>query len=146
MIGSDHAGKMKKLTESEPENFNLGGDLAFILTNRIAEATRGIDVNPDEIFEVSKRIVSEAEFNDVISRLYVFRDGVSKKTAIETWAIYIAALHIINIEVIKNAAARPMPNPSADDVKAILSFIKQEKERDNGRYEAYLIELIEKTS
>ena len=127
MIGSDHAERIKAVA-SNKVSFNLGGDLAFILTHKILLKTKDrLDLGLDECVQIGQEAVMEPEFFRAVSLIFPFREGHDRTPTVRAWAGYIASLHFINLEILRGMpSVADCINPSQEQVRQIQDFIDQE--------------------
>jgi hypothetical protein len=142
MIGSDHAERIKEVA-SHKTSFNLGGDLAFILTRKILLKTKDrLDLGLDECVQIGQEAVMEAEFFRAVSLIFPFREGHDCTPAVRAWAGYIASLHFINLEMLRGVqSVTDCKDPSQEQVRQIQDFIDQEFHEDQGETEAVMKKL-----
>lgn len=133
MIGSDHAERIKAVA-SNKTSFNLGGDLAFILTHKILLRTKDrLDLGLDECVQIGQEVVMEAEFFRAVSLIFPFREGHDRTPTVRAWAGYIASLHFINLEILRGMPSMvDCMDPSQEQVQQIQDFIDQEFHGDHG--------------
>lgn len=133
MIGSDHAERIKAIA-SDKVGFNLGGDLAFILTHKILLKTKDrLDLGLDECVQIGQEVVMEADFFRAVSLIFPFREGHDRTPTVRAWAGYIASLHFINLEILRGMpSVADCINPSQEQVRQIQDFIDQEFHGDHG--------------
>jgi hypothetical protein len=139
MIGSDHAERIKAVA-SNKTSFNLGGDLAFILTRKIFLKTKDrLDLGLDECVQIGQEAVMEAEFFRAVSLIFPFREGHDRTPTVRAWAGYIASLHFINLEILRGMPSMmDCMDPSQEQVQQIQDFIDQEFHEDQGETEAVM--------
>lgn len=142
MIGSDHAERIKEVA-SHKTSFNLGGDLAFILTRKILLRTKDrLDLGLDECVQIGQEVVMEAEFFRAVSLIFPFREGHDRTPTARAWAGYIASLHFINLEMLRGVqSVTDCKDPSQEQVRQIQDFIDQEFHEDQGETEAVMKKL-----
>lgn len=133
MIGSDHAERIKAIA-NDKVGFNLGGDLAFILTHKILLKTKDrLDLGLDECVQIGQEVVMEADFFRAVSLIFPFREGHDRTPTVRAWAGYIASLHFINLEILRGMpSVADCINPSQEQVRQIQDFIDQEFHGDHG--------------
>jgi hypothetical protein len=142
MIGSDHAERIKAVA-SNKVGFNLGGDLAFILTRKILLRTKDrLDLGLDECVQIGQEVVMEDEFFRAVSLIFPFREGHDRTPAVHAWAGYIASLHFINLEMLRGVqSVTDCKDPSQEQVRQIQDFIDQEFHEDQGETEEVMKKL-----
>lgn len=133
MIGSDHAERIKAIA-SDKVGFNLGGDLAFILTHKILLRTKDrLDLGLDECVQIGQEVVMEADFFRAVSLIFPFREGHDRTPTVRAWAGYIASLHFINLEILRGMpSVADCINPSQEQVRQVQDFIDQESHDHGG--------------
>ena len=142
MIGSDHAERIKAVA-SNKTSFNLGGDLAFILTRKILLRTKDrLDLGLNECVQIGQEVVMEENFFRAVSVMFPFGNGYDRTPAIHAWAGYIASLHFINLEMIRGVqSVTEYMGRSKEQTRQVQDFIDQEFHEDQGETEAVMKKL-----
>ncbi len=143
MIGSDHAGRINAVATGERDNFNLGGDLSFILYGKVLSKTKDrLDVSLDEYIQIGREAVMEDTFFRVVSRLFPFREGYDRTAAVLAWASYVTSLCFVNVEIWRGAESL-MSGPPPEDILEIKAFIDREHADDGGEAGATMKKIME---